>query len=152
MIVDTFENRARYCGIHPRFEKAFQFMEKAVAENLPAGQYEIDGKDIYAFISEYETAVPKDRVFEVHQTYIDIQFMLQGIETMWAADIQKGSLCKPYDPAIEAAFYECGENTCALVLQEGDFAVYFPNDLHKPSLAYNSPAPAKKMVVKIKVW
>ncbi len=151
MIVDTFENRARYYCVHPRFEKAFQFMEKAVAEDLPAGRYEIDGEDLYAFISEYETAVPKDRIFEVHQTYIDIQFMLHGIEKMWAADIQKGRLSKPYDPTIEAAFYECGEDTCELVLQDGDYAIYFPNDLHKPSLAYGDPSPAKKMVVKIKV-
>lgn len=151
MIIDSFENRTRYASIHPRFEKAFEFMAKAVAEDLPVGQYEIDGKDLYAFISEYETAVPKDRVFEVHEQYIDIQFLLQGIEKMWAADITKGTLSKEYDPAIEAAFYECADTACELVLQKGDFAVYFPNDLHKPSLAYDTPAPAKKMVVKIKV-
>ncbi len=151
MIVDSFENRTRYISVHPRFEKAFAFMEKAVAEDLPAGKYDIDGEDLYAFISEYETSRPKDRVFEVHQTYIDIQFMLHGIEKMWAADIQKGTLTTSYDPNIEAAFYECGENTCELVLQDGDFAIYFPNDLHKPSLAYDNPAPAKKMVVKIKM-
>ncbi len=151
MIIDTFENRARYTAVHPRFEKAFEFMAKAVAEDFPVGQYEIDGKDLYAFISEYETLVPKDHVFEVHEQYIDIQFLLQGIEKMWAADITKGTLSKVYDPAIEAAFYECNETACELVLKSGDFAVYFPNDLHKPSLAYDGPAPAKKMVIKIKV-
>lgn len=151
MIVDRYENRARYVAVHPRFAKAFAFMEKVVTEDLPVGKYDIDGEDLYAFISEYETALPKDRIFEGHQAYIDIQFLLRGTEKMWTADIQKGILTTAYDPNIEAAFYECGENRDELVFEEGDFAIYFPNDLHKPSLAYDAPAHAKKLVVKIKV-
>jgi beta-galactosidase beta subunit len=52
MIIDNTKNSTLYLGANKRFEKAFAFIEKAVKENLPAGKYEIDGKEVYASVLE----------------------------------------------------------------------------------------------------
>jgi YhcH/YjgK/YiaL family protein len=36
-------------------------------------------------------------------------------------------------------------------LQKGNFALLFPQDAHMPGLAIGSPAPVKKIVLKISV-
>ena len=46
MIIDTLKNCEIYYGVHPLFEKAFDFIKKACAEKLPVGKYEIDGKNL----------------------------------------------------------------------------------------------------------
>ena len=53
MIFDRIENSAKYANSHKGFAEGFAFLEKAVAENLPVGRYEIDGDNIFAFIQEY---------------------------------------------------------------------------------------------------
>ena len=50
--------------IHPRFKDAFDFIKKAVNEDLADGNYEIDGKNIYAFISSYKTKTEAEAKFE----------------------------------------------------------------------------------------
>ena len=48
MIADTLQNRRLYEAVHPAFARAFDFLEKAVAEELPVGRYELDGDAVYA--------------------------------------------------------------------------------------------------------
>ena len=59
--LESFKN------IHPRFNAAFEFIKKAVNENLSEGDYEIDGKNIYAFISSYKT---KKRIMHIQTVFI----------------------------------------------------------------------------------
>lgn len=44
MVFDNLSNCELYYGMHPRFQEAFDFIKKAIAENLEPGKYEIDGK------------------------------------------------------------------------------------------------------------
>ena len=52
MIFDNIRNCKMYYGVNERFEKAFDFIKKAVEENLEVGKYEIDGKEVYALVQE----------------------------------------------------------------------------------------------------
>ena len=63
-------------SIHPRFKAAFDFIKKAVREDLDDGNYEIDGKEVYAFISSYKTKTEQEAKFEAHKKYIDIQCII----------------------------------------------------------------------------
>lgn len=44
MIVDTLKNAHLYYGLAPGLEKGFEFIKTADLENLPPGEYELDGK------------------------------------------------------------------------------------------------------------
>ena len=71
MVFDSIKNCELYYGVHKNFEKAFDFIKKATAENLPVGKYELDGKDLYASVQEYTSKTEQESKFEGHRNYIE---------------------------------------------------------------------------------
>ncbi len=57
MIFDSAKNLAFYrgLGIEGRYGKAVDFLQNTDLENLEPGKYEIDGKNVYANVTEYTT-------------------------------------------------------------------------------------------------
>ena len=55
MILDNIKNKELYYAINPDFKAGFDFIQKAVVENLLPGTYEIDNKRIYASVQEYNS-------------------------------------------------------------------------------------------------
>lgn len=149
MIADKLQNCALYYGCHEKFEAAFEFLKKAVSDNLAPGKYELDGKELYANIMEYESKLVSKA--EAHKNYIDIQFIVSGIEVMDYCDIAKATPNTEYNAEKDVMFYtDCPKaGTCAL--EAGEFAIFFPHDVHKPGMCFDKPAAVKKIVVKVKV-
>ncbi|MBQ4160790.1 MAG: YhcH/YjgK/YiaL family protein [Clostridia bacterium] len=148
MIFDTLKNKALYYGCHKDFEKSFNFIEKAIRENLPLGKYEIDGENVFANIQSYEPT-PDNDVYEGHRNYIDIQFIVSGNEFMECAEIDTCTSTKPYAPDCE--LFKANGNTAKLECGANTFAIFFPNDIHKPSKILNPNEVVKKIVVKVAV-
>ena len=149
MIIDRLENSAKYADTHKGFAESFEFLKKAVAENLPVGRYEIDSDNVFAFIQEYTSKL--DSSFETHRNYIDIQFIVSGIEVMKATDISNLKESVAYNPENDVAFYEDYEKATTGVIEEGMYGIFFPWDGHKPGLAFDgNPDTVKKVVVKVK--
>ena len=152
MISDNMKHTQLYCGTHARFAQAFAFIEKAVSENYPAGKYEIDGKELYASVQEYDSKLAANAKFEGHRNYIDIQFVVSGTEIIKVADIAKMTLKTEYNTEKDVEFYEDNASASALVLSAGEYAVLFPQDIHMPCVApEDKSAPVKKIVVKVKL-
>ncbi|MBE8359523.1 YhcH/YjgK/YiaL family protein, partial [Leptospira interrogans] len=59
-------------------------------------------------------------------------------DTVWLAD-------------KDIAFLPAGTDEKHVVLQTGDFVVFFPGEVHKPLCAVGEPANVRKAVVKIAV-
>ena len=149
MIIDRLENAHKYADVQKGFSESFAFLQKAVAENLPVGRYEIDGSDVFAFIQEYTSKT--DSAFETHRNYIDIQFVFSGVEVIEVADIAKMKESIPYSQEKDVTFYEDYNNATVCVLEEGAYGIFFPWDAHKPGLALKgNPDQVKKIVVKIR--
>ena len=55
MIFDRIENCGNYAALGEKIQKGFDFIKKAVSENLPVGKYEIDGTNIFAMVQEYSS-------------------------------------------------------------------------------------------------
>lgn len=151
MIFDNMKNYELYCGCHKNFKKGFEFIEKAIAENLPVGKYEIDGKELYASVQEYNSKLPQDGKFEGHQNYIDIQYVVWGVEVIEVADISKAVSKAPYNPEKDVEFYEDINLAHKCIIEAGEYGIFFDHDIHKPGLAFNESAPVKKIVVKVKI-
>ena len=150
MIIDRLENSHKYNGSHKGFAEAFAFLQKAVAENLPVGRYEIDGDNVFAFIQEYTSKTESD--FETHKNYIDIQFVFSGVEVIEVADIANMKESIPYNPEKDVTFYEDYDKSTVAVIEAGAYGIFFPWDAHKPGLALNgNPDEVKKIVVKVRV-
>lgn len=152
MIIDTLKNCECYYGVNARFEKAFDFIKNAVKENLPVGKYEIDGTDVYAMVQEYDTKLPDEAKFEAHKKYIDIQYIISGTEKMEVTDISKAKPNTEYNTEKDVIFFEDVDMATAGVFTDEEYAVFFPQDVHKPGMANdNIRATVRKIVVKVKV-
>lgn len=151
MIADNINNCELYFGINSRFAPAFAFIRKAVSENYPAGRYEIDGENLYAMVQEYDTKLSADGKFEGHERYIDIQYLVSGTEIMKVSDIDGMTETIPYNAGKDVAFYADTDAASTLLVQDGEYAIFFPHDIHMPGIARNeTPAPVRKIVVKVK--
>ena len=149
MIVDTLNNSKQYSNAHGGFSAGFDFIKKAVSENLPEGRYDIDGENVFAFIQEYTSK--EDSSFEAHKNYIDIQFIVSGTEVIEGFDIEKATPKSEYNDVKDVMFYEDNTDVTKSILNAGEYGIFFPNDVHKPGMCLNGEQDTvKKIVVKVK--
>lgn len=152
MIFDSMKKADLYTSVHPRFAAAFDFIKEAIVDDYAVGKYEIDGKNLYASIQEYDSKTPDKAKNEGHRNYIDIQVVVSGTEVIEVEDIADAIfLNSEYNPEKDVEFYAPAPNACRLTLFAGDFAILFPHDIHRPGMAYEESTPVKKIVVKVRV-
>ncbi len=152
MIVDTLNNRKLYMGLSSRMDTAFDWIAETVPETLRPGEYPVcDG--VRAIIEEYTTIQEKDNKnkYEAHRKYIDIQYVVYGTEIMLVRSINGLQTDTSYDDEKDIIFFHSSGIGSHIVIADGMFAVYFPQDAHIPGLAVDSPAKVLKIVVKVAV-
>ena len=145
MIFDTVENIKNYKGLGRVFD-ALKFLAETDFSGLPVGKYQLDGDNIYYMVQEYDTKL--ESKIEAHKKYIDIQAILSGDEIIGVAPISVQKTLIEERLEKDCYYYEC--NVQPIVLNSGSFMVLYPNDLHKPGLAVDAPAPCRKVVIKVK--
>jgi len=151
MILDTLAQSRTYHGLSPRFERAFAFLH-GVTERTPVGRHEIAGDDLYAFVQQHATKPVAERQYESHRKYIDIQFMLRGREIMyWAPLPLLTNVTMPFDAEKDAALYGLTPEGVPVRVTAGQFTIFFPEDGHIPSCAWDQLAEVLKVVVKVRV-
>ena len=152
MIIDKIENCALYYGAHPNFEKAFAFIKKAIAENLAVGKYELDGKNLFASVQEYNTKEEQAARFEGHRKYIDTQYIVTGAEAVEVTDIDKTYSITEYNEEKDVEFFQTNEKVWNGVWTANEYGIFFPYDIHRPGMRVDGvSAPVKKILVKIKL-
>lgn len=148
MILDRLENASLYSSLSPNLQKGFDFLNSADLSALPPGRHEIDGNNVFALVSEYDSKAHEDCRLEVHRNYTDIQYIVAGREAIGYALLGNQEVLVPFSEEKDIAFYK-GENS-PLILEAGMFAVFFPHDVHRPCMQINGPVKVKKVVVKVK--
>ncbi|HWR45645.1 YhcH/YjgK/YiaL family protein [Sporomusa sp.] len=132
--------------------KAIAYLKSKQNEflSMPTGVYKIEGEDIFAQVFDTET---KDKALgrpEVHRKYIDVQFSVQGKEKIgFAVDTGNNKVAEELLELRDIIFYEQMENEMELVMQPGSFAVFFPEDVHRPGCEHGGSASIRKVVVKV---
>lgn len=150
MVIDTLGNAAKYFLLHPSFEKAFAWIGSIDFATIEPGKYEIDGDALKGIISDAagknaEASVAK---FECHNQYIDIQVCIRGVETIgWKPRekcvVENGG----YNAEKDVQLYT-EQPDMYFQLTDGQFVVFFPNDVHAPMIGEGN---IKKIVVKVKI-
>lgn len=148
MVIDKIGNSELYKCLHPRFAKAFEYIHNTDFSQLIDGKYQIEQDDIFALVQEYNTKDSKNAKLEAHKKYIDIQYIDSGAELIGVAPFNNETPVVD-EPEKDIAFYE-GEASF-IKLEAGMFAIFFPTDLHMPSIKSNQPAKVKKVVIKVSV-
>ena len=149
MIKYYLKNAKIYYNLSENLKKGFEWLEKTNLKKLSDGKYEIEGNQVYASVQTYETK--DDANYESHRKYIDIQYMINGVEKVGVTDLANCKTCIEYDNERDLEFYTINSDEEYIELAEGQFIVLYPNDAHKPSITKNKKSTVKKIVVKVAV-
>ena len=150
MIKDSVANIALYAQLSERISSALHYLKSVDADGFEEKTVEISGTDVYAMYQAYTSKSPTGRLYENHKKYIDVQFVLDGTEIIRVTDVGDLHATMDYDADKDVTLYELSDGT-DVKLGSGDFVILFPHDAHVPQLESGSPAPVKKIVVKVAV-
>ncbi|WP_137225085.1 MULTISPECIES: YhcH/YjgK/YiaL family protein [Shewanella] len=153
MIVDTLANRHLYTQLSPRLAKALAHLASTDFSQLEVGSYSLEGKDIFVIVNDYETKPKEIEPFEVHQQYIDVQYVVSGEEEFGYLPLANQTPSKPYFDKHDYAEYDYESNrhdAAFIPLKAGMFALFFPGDIHMPGTSAK-PQQVRKVVIKVRV-
>lgn len=147
MIYDKLDNIDIYKGLSADIYEGLTFLRQA-SPDIANGVYQLNPR-VKAIVSEYETKTENENGFEAHRRYLDIQCTLRGIEKVCCHPIEKLKETTPYSEENDAALYAANVQSQEMVIGNGYFAIFYPQDGHMPQLCVDTPQPVKKVVVKI---
>ena len=133
-------------------QKALAYIAATDFAYIENGEYEIDGRNVFARINTYETEPKAERRSEKHNDYIDVQFVARGEEEIWFAPLEeKYVVTEDLSEENDVLFYADPGEVNSVKLGAGDFAVFFPWELHRPNCQLDGKASdVQKIVVKVK--
>lgn len=129
--------------------RAFEFLGSASLENIASGRYQIDGDRMYAIIVQDKTRAPETAQFEGHRKYIDLHYLIRGKEMIGSAAAAGLRQIKPYATENDVVIYERPGEYQRLLLNPGEFAVFFPEQAHMPGCYTDRSVEIKKVVIKV---
>jgi YhcH/YjgK/YiaL family protein len=148
MVIDKIENYRLYSTLTKRLVKGFEFITTTDLTLLEPGRYQIDNDAIFAIVQEYDTKEEKDCVLEGHHKYIDIQYVISGVELMGFTPLTNQVAV---DENLEKDYTFYTGETSMLRVEEGMFTLFFPEDLHRTGVKAEQFSKVKKVVVKVKI-
>ena len=129
-------------------EVACNFLRDFKPAEYADGRYELED-GVYVNIETYETQERKDRRFEVHEKYIDVQYIVEGEELITLSKIEGLNLQEAYDPQRDIAFYQTSVQGKDHFVSEGQFLIIETGVAHMPCVCVNGKQTVRKVVVKI---
>ncbi|MCY1721914.1 YhcH/YjgK/YiaL family protein [Prolixibacteraceae bacterium Z1-6] len=132
------------------WKQAFSFMQQTDLKNLEPGKIEIDGKNLFVGIDEYQSKDKNQTKYESHKKYIDIQYIISGEEQIGLCKPDKAETSEPYNAEKDLEFYNYDDGDYIKVTP-ANFVIFFPDDLHQPCIKLNDSVWVKKAVIKIRI-
>ena len=134
-------------------KKALELLAERDVTELPVGKTLLAGEDIFASVNVYETEPAADHRPEKHFQYIDIQVLGAGREKIGYTDMENaGEITEDRREPNDVVFYDKVEKENFVQLEKGDFAIFFPWEVHRPNCQFEGKAEkVKKIVVKVRM-
>lgn len=153
MLIGNLEYPETYQALlaHPIWQQALAWL-KNDTENKPDGEYEINGRDMYASISTIDTLPIEQGVFEAHKQYIDIHYCINGGEVIGWIPVQELTNIKETNHEKDYTLFAPPPQYNRIHITPGTIAVFMPADAHMPKLSDGSNNQVRKVVVKIRVF
>jgi len=131
-------------------EVAYNFLRDFNPIKYADGRYELED-GVYVNIETYETQERRERRFEVHEKYIDVQYLVEGEELIAIAKVDELTILDAYDPQRDIAFYQTSVHGRDYYVGKGRFLVIETGVAHMPCVCVNGKQTVRKVVVKIPV-
>ena len=149
MIYDSIQNLSVYRTVLPGIAVVEAFLARTDIAALAPGRIDLtDG--IWVNVNRYTPA--EAGKWEAHRSYIDLQYMYSGSETMRTAQLADCTAPGAYDAAADLQFFGGAARAVSLPTDTGDFAIFFPGDVHMPGVRCEKTASeVLKLVFKLPV-
>jgi len=128
-------------------DEAVAFLENATKET-PNGKYPFTD-DCFINVMDCDTKDDLTAMMEVHDKFVDVQFMIDGEEKIYYTDRTPLELGEAYNEVKDRCFYKW-EKGDIVTYQTGEAVVLYPQEAHLPGRAVNAPMTAKKAVMKVR--
>jgi len=137
--------------IERRCLEAVNFLLDLNGEDLSIGKHVVDD-GFYYCIQEYETDGSKEKPYESHRKYIDIQLLLSGEEMMQVTDVADLRVSSPYNEEKDCLLYYPSGNASGVILRPGSIMILYPKDAHRSMCYAGKISCVKKIVGKVAVY
>lgn len=140
------------CRLPRAIEKALDFLRTTDFTALAPGVVDIDGRNIFAQVLDLTTQTWDENRPEVHRRYLDIQFLAWGEEKIGVAiDTGNNEISESMLEQRDIIFYHGSENESFIEMTPGTYAIFFPQDVHRPACIKNKVSAIRKIVVKVAI-
>ncbi|HEY8118134.1 MAG TPA: YhcH/YjgK/YiaL family protein [Methylophilaceae bacterium] len=148
MILDTLANADRYSNLHTLFLRAFEFLRSTDLVKLAPGRHLIQGERLFAIVEAVPGRSRAEAKLECHRRYIDIQFVLEGVDEMgWKPLADCHQPIDDYSEKNDIQFFDDAPDSW-IATPPGAFCIFFPQDAHAPLVSTGN---IHKVVLKIAV-
>ena len=107
---------------------------------------------MFVRIMSYIPKPATENRFEIHRIYADVQYLVSGAEIMQTARMKELTPVTEYEATGDYHFFKTSGPTTDLIVQAGEFAVFYPHQAHRPSCSYQGyQGLVKKLVFKVKI-
>lgn len=130
------------------WDAAFKFLKETDLGSLAPGRYPIVGTDVYANVTVGPMKSIENAKWESHKHIIDLQYNYTGTEKLGVEDIAKATVTVPYNEKKDVTNYTAkGKYYLA---DSQTYFLFFPNQVHRPSIKTDDNQQVKKIVLKIR--
>jgi YhcH/YjgK/YiaL family protein len=146
MIVCPWKDLSRYADVIPGLEEAINFVNGM--ESYEPATYPLSGGN--KVLAQLVTTKPWEGAqLEAHRQFLDIQYILEGGETVGWAPVETLELSGEFNTTKDKGMYA---GHCDFMdIAEGYCYVVYPEDAHMPGSHLEVPQNYQKVVVKLKV-
>ena len=149
MIVDKIENLKLYIPYNKKLAVVCDYLEKTDISTIE-GKFEI-GEGVRVIVNAFTPKEPEAARWETHIKYIDLQYLIEGDETMGYLHIDEMEDAE-YNEEKDISYPvpKADADMTLIPLKAGHFAFLEPRDAHRPSAKLHATA-SKKLIFKIPV-
>ncbi|RJW54371.1 DUF386 domain-containing protein [Clostridiales bacterium TF09-2AC] len=137
-----------------QIQKAIAYCRNTDTSLMKDGRYPLESKDFMVSINERRTGKKEERMPEVHKECAELHYMVSGREYIgYYPDFGDNQVRMDCLREKDALFYEenPGSVEVMLPMMPGSYAIFFPNDVHRPFCQMDEPEDVKMIVIKIQM-
>lgn len=154
MIFGNIKAKENISSYPKAIQKAINYLKETDLVNMAPGRYELDGDNMILQVLDVETTERCNLRPEVHETYIDVQFLAKGKERIGCyPDMGDNEIDENLLETRDLIFYKNRDDVreTHLEMEEGSYAVFYPHDVHIPAIFKDEKMTIRKIVIKVKV-
>ncbi|WED24602.1 YhcH/YjgK/YiaL family protein [Vibrio sp. JC009] len=121
----------------------------AIARENEDGNYPLSDSRIFVVLASAQTEPVGQRAAEIHKKYIDVQILLEGEEQLGYSNQLDEETRKIEVLPDDLLFVDEVTHENFVTLTPGDFALFYPNQIHRPLCASGEPGAVRKAIIKI---